>query len=177
MTHIFHQSFDEQSQQISDDYTNNIKILAGRGLSSRLIANQISGSNQGWTNKNRSRIGKVAFGQVIVKYPNYVMLSRVKKLIKGKISKKDIETEFAEVRTKSKLIISEIRLNGYSFLEIMQAIAPEKTQEWCINHMQSIKNIHSEKVNRIAYIYADRLITFIKYKRRKKERLNIIYTK
>ena len=166
---MFKLSFKSQVKKISTDYTNNIKLLIDSDLKPNSIARKISGENKEWANKNRSSIRKIAKGEMIVKYPSYVMFNRVEKLVTGNIIKKNIEQEFKEVALKTRLIIKEILNNRYSIIECIREIAQEEDDDWCKNRSQIIRNIAEGKTKRVAYIYADRLEQFVKHQRRKNQ--------
>ena len=166
MSNIYEMSFNNQAKQISNDYANNILLLANRGLYPRKITSDISGANKGWAIKNQSRISKIIAGKANVKYPNLVMFNRVMKVVKGGRIKKDIEVAFNETRIKTKFIINEFMINGYSHHEIMEGIAGEESKEWRTNHVQTIIKFAKGKTNRVAFIYAHRLEIFIKHQRR-----------
>lgn len=166
MSNIYETSFNNQAKQIANDYANNILLLANQGLYPRRITYGISGANKVWTAKNQSGISKIVASNSIVKYPNLVMFNRVMKLVKGNRIKKDIEIAFEEVRLKTKSILKEFMINGYSYHEIMWEIAREESKEWRTNHVQTIIRISKGETNRVAFIYADRLEAFIKYQRR-----------
>ena len=166
MSNIYEMSFNNQAKQISNDYANNILLLANQGLYPRKITYNISGANKEWTTKNQSNISKIAAEKTKVKYPNLVMFNRVMKVVKGIGIKKDIEIAFNEARIKTKFIINEFMINGYSHHEIMREIAEEENKQWRTNHVQTIIKFAKGETNRVAFIYANRLETFIKHQRR-----------